>query len=334
MVIPFSAESELKDLVEFKIEQAGPYASAAKPAKTAKENNVAQHAARRTVRVRGANDARVDGTADARVMARGSMSEARLVRGSGSRRQVARADHAPPSRVFSGPISNFLLCASGGGGGGGVSGGGYDDVVVVVVRVPVSFLIQALGSEDFMIRFHSVYEKLNQALEGIPYTEIGISEKVKEQVELMRMQLRRAKMRTETQDMEVAMDMMVLLSTKDERNADSASIERLANKLALHTIEDLRVETIAVRKLVKERAQNTEANQQIINLLSKCKQIAGVEDTSVHDDPAVPKALAKCPSLAVAIPNEFLCPVTLEIMTDPVIVTTGQVNPYVAIKIF
>ncbi|GMQ07256.1 hypothetical protein CsSME_00051529 [Camellia sinensis var. sinensis] len=143
-------------------------------------------------------------------------------------------------------------------------------------------------------------------------------------VELMRMQLRRAKRRTETQDMEVAMDMMVLLSTKDERNADSASIERLANKLALHTMEDLRVETIAVRKLVKERAQNTEANQQIINLLSKCKQIAGVEDTSVHDDLAVPKALAKCPSLAVAIPNEFMCPVTLEIMTDPVIVATGQ----------
>ncbi|THG04385.1 hypothetical protein TEA_023478 [Camellia sinensis var. sinensis] len=124
--------------------------------------------------------------------------------------------------------------------------------------------------------------------------------------------------------MELTMDMMVLLSTKDERNADSASIERLANKLALHTIEDLRVETIAVRKLVKERAQNTEANQQIVNLLSKCKQIAGVEDTNVHDDPAVPKALAKCPSLAVAIPNEFLCPVTLEIMTDPVIVATGQ----------
>lgn len=33
-----------------------------------------------------------------------------------------------------------------------------------------------------MIRFHSVYEKLNQALDGMPYTEIGISEEVKEQV--------------------------------------------------------------------------------------------------------------------------------------------------------
>lgn len=42
--------------------------------------------------------------------------------------------------------------------------------------------IQALESEDVMIRFHSVYEKLNQALDGMPYAEIGISEEVKEQV--------------------------------------------------------------------------------------------------------------------------------------------------------
>lgn len=44
------------------------------------------------------------------------------------------------------------------------------------------FQIQALESEDVMIRFHSVYEKLNQALDGMPYTDIGISEEVKEQV--------------------------------------------------------------------------------------------------------------------------------------------------------
>lgn len=123
--------------------------------------------------------------------------------------------------------------------------------------------------------------------------------------------------------MELAMDMMVVIS--DDRNADSASIERLANKLALHTVEDLRTETVAIRKLVKERGQNVETNKQIVDILSKCKQIAGLEDTGILDDPAVPKALAKCHSLA--IPNEFLCPITLEIMSDPVIVATGQVIP-------
>lgn len=31
-------------------------------------------------------------------------------------------------------------------------------------------------------RFHTVYDKLNQAMDGFPYKEIGISEEVKEQV--------------------------------------------------------------------------------------------------------------------------------------------------------
>jgi hypothetical protein len=33
-----------------------------------------------------------------------------------------------------------------------------------------------------MSRFHAVYDKLNQALEGMPYDELGISVEVKEQV--------------------------------------------------------------------------------------------------------------------------------------------------------
>lgn len=141
------------------------------------------------------------------------------------------------------------------------------------------------------------------------------------------MQMRRAKTRTDSQDMELAMDMMMVLSSENDRNADSASIERLANKLGLRTVEDLNTETAAVRKFVKEkRGHNAEATQQVLDILSKFKRFAGIEvdETNVLDDPVVPKALDKCQSLA--IPNEFLCPITLEIMTDPVIVSTGQVS--------
>ncbi|KAA8528827.1 hypothetical protein F0562_036182 [Nyssa sinensis] len=187
-----------------------------------------------------------------------------------------------------------------------------------------SKLYLALESDAITVRFHSVCDKLSQALDGMPYDELGISDEVKEQVELTRVQLKRAKKRTDTQDMELAMDMMVVLSTKnDDRNADSASIERLANKLSLQIAEDLKTETIAIRKLVKERGgPNAESTQQIIDLLNKFKRVAGVEESNALDDPIVPKTLEKCPSLA--IPHEFLCPITLEIMTDPVIVATGQ----------
>lgn len=181
----------------------------------------------------------------------------------------------------------------------------------------------ALESEAVMSRFHAVYDKLDQALDGMPYHELGISVEVQEQVELMRMQLKRAKRRTDTQDIELAMDMMVVFSKKDDRNADSAILERLAIKLDLHTITDLNEETLAVRKLFKERGgHNAENIQQIIDLLGKFRQITGIEETMAFDGPVSSKSFQRCQSSL--IPHEFLCPITLEIMTDPVIVATGQ----------
>ncbi|KAF4357672.1 U-box domain-containing protein 15 [Cannabis sativa] len=180
----------------------------------------------------------------------------------------------------------------------------------------------ALESEAVMGRFHAVYDKLNQALDEMPYDELGISVEVKEQVELMHTQLQRARRRTDTQDMELAMDLMVVFSKKkDDRNADSAILERLATKLELHTVADLKEETFAVKKLLKRRRQNSESLQQMTDLLNKFKAIAGIDEALLVDSP-FSKTLQRCPTSL--IPHEFLCPITLEIMIDPVIVASGQ----------
>ncbi|KAH0684969.1 hypothetical protein KY285_021706 [Solanum tuberosum] len=186
-----------------------------------------------------------------------------------------------------------------------------------------SKLYLALESEAVIRRFHSVYEKLSQTLDGMPYEELGISDEEKEQVELMIIQFKRSKKRIDTQDMELAMDLMVSLSTENDRNADSASIERLAKKLELHTVEDLKAEMISVKEVIKERrSHNAENTQRIVDLLDKLKKLAGMEETGPCDEPVMPKALEK--STSIAIPNEFLCPITLQIMADPVIISTGQ----------
>lgn len=181
----------------------------------------------------------------------------------------------------------------------------------------------ALEIDAVMARFHAVYDKLNRAMDAMLYDEFGISVEVKEQVELMHMQLKRAKRRTDTQDIELAMDIMVVFSEKDDRNVDIAILERLANKLELRTILDLKAETVAVRQLITGKdVRNAESICQITNLLGKLKQIAGVDETIELDGPISSKILQRNQSLL--IPHEFLCPITLEIMVDPVIVATGQ----------
>ena len=44
---------------------------------------------------------------------------------------------------------------------------------------------QALESEAVLGRFRTVYEKMNSALDGMPYAELGISDEVMEQVLFM-----------------------------------------------------------------------------------------------------------------------------------------------------
>ncbi|KAH0909946.1 hypothetical protein HID58_033267 [Brassica napus] len=175
-----------------------------------------------------------------------------------------------------------------------------------------SKIFLALDSELIMTRFHSIYEKLNRVLVKTPFDELRISDEVKDEVGSLCKQLKKARRRTDTQDIELAVDMMVMFSKTDPRNSDSAIIERLAKKLELQTIEDLKTETIAIKALVQEKGGlSVETKQHIIELLNKFKKLQGVEATDVLYEPVINK------STSLILPHEFLCPITLEIMQDP-----------------
>lgn len=185
----------------------------------------------------------------------------------------------------------------------------------------------ALEAEAVMGKFNRVYGEVSQALVGMPFDELGISDEEREQVELLCTQLRRAKRRSDTMDMEFTMDLMVVFSNKDDRSGEIASIERMANKLSLLTEEELKAETWAIKKVVNGKRGNNyknadQRNQRMVDLLNRFKAFAGLPQTPILDDPFFHKTLDKSPSLA--IPHEFLCPITLEIMKDPVVVETGQ----------
>ncbi|KAK3419431.1 hypothetical protein EUGRSUZ_H05037 [Eucalyptus grandis] len=136
------------------------------------------------------------------------------------------------------------------------------------------------------------------------------------------MQPKKVQKRRDTQDIELAMDLMVVLSEKDDRNVDNAIQQRLANRLELRTFCDLKAETVAISKLVKQFGKDAQNIRQIMGLFGKFKPIIGFEEPSAQDFSVSSRTLEKLPSLS--IPHEFLCPITLEIMTDPVIVATGQ----------
>jgi len=94
--------------------------------------------------------------------------------------------------------------------------------------------------------------------------------------------LKRCKKRSDTQDMELSMDFMMILQNKEDGNADRAILERLAKKLELQSLADLRAETMAIKKLINERnGQQLESTKHIIELLNKFKEIAGIDEKNI-----------------------------------------------------
>ncbi|XP_020229692.1 U-box domain-containing protein 14 [Cajanus cajan] len=181
-----------------------------------------------------------------------------------------------------------------------------------------SKLYQALQRNDTADKFQKVTEKIEAVLSEIPYNKLEISEEVREQIELVHAQFKRAKAQTEFVDIQLDLDMAL---AQKEKDPEPAILKRLSEKLHLKTINDLRKESTELHELLITNGEVGDSFEMITSLLSKLR------DCVLKENPEVDTS--ECEKLSVkhrspVIPDDFRCPISLELMKDPVIVSTGQ----------
>lgn len=172
-------------------------------------------------------------------------------------------------------------------------------------------------AKNIVTLFHGVTWKLEKSLANVPYDQFDISEEVQEQVALVRAQLRRA---TERYGSMNSREVSFPFSQQIDKDVDQA---QMGNRLT--------------------------GSCHVENSGSVNHKVAGNIETSVSGsngstgrtaDPVASESnavdLAKKGSLpnkstedlkkpdTLKIPHDFLCPISLELMRDPVIVATGQ----------
>ncbi|PPD88471.1 hypothetical protein GOBAR_DD14560 [Gossypium barbadense] len=162
-----------------------------------------------------------------------------------------------------------------------------------------------LERDQIMHKFHEVTARVEQALSGISYENLDISDEVKEQVELVLAQFRRAKGRVDVPDVELYEDLLSLYNKSNDAAADPDVLRRLAEKLQLVGIAELTQESLALHEMTEN--PNLDASAREKNLPSSSGQAT---TDGNHKTPV--------------IPDDFRCPISLELMKDPVIVSTGQ----------
>ncbi|PON36546.1 Beta-catenin [Parasponia andersonii] len=182
-----------------------------------------------------------------------------------------------------------------------------------------SKIYQAFQRDEIANKFGNVTEQIEAALCEIPYKKLAISEEVREQIELVHSQFRRAKERTESLDSQLDVD---LFMAQKEDDPDPAILKRLSEKLHLKTINDLKRESVAFHEMVI--ISDGDPGDSFGNMSSLLKKLMDyvLLENPVNDIPESDKGLVKHRS--PVIPDDFRCPISLELMKDPVIVSTGQ----------
>ncbi|KAG0488358.1 hypothetical protein HPP92_007169 [Vanilla planifolia] len=181
-----------------------------------------------------------------------------------------------------------------------------------------SKLYQALQWERYTKKFQDVTDQIEKALSALSYNKFDIPEEVLEQIELVHAQFQRAKERMELPDSQLLTD----LSLVRNGNFDHTVLKRLSEKLHLRTINDLKRESIALHEMVISTGGDPEdCMEEMSTLLKKLKDCV-IGENPVLESLDNQTCLMKHRS--PVIPDEFRCPMSLELMKDPVIVSTGQ----------
>ncbi|XP_076935978.1 U-box domain-containing protein 13-like [Bidens hawaiensis] len=192
----------------------------------------------------------------------------------------------------------------------------------------------ALEKEEILQKYQEVTSRLEQDLEGICFEKLDISDEVKEQVSLVLAQFRRAKGRTDAPDVELSEDLSSLYDKGSDVTADPSVLKRLTEKLQLTRINDLTHESITLHEMVI--ASDGDPGENIEKMSMLLKLIKDFVQTDNNPNANSPPGETSAPSNSnnqetssksyknIIIPDDFRCPISLELMKDPVIVSTGQ----------
>ncbi|CAA7392765.1 unnamed protein product [Spirodela intermedia] len=187
-----------------------------------------------------------------------------------------------------------------------------------------SRICMVLERDTVMKRFQGITAQLDQSLGAIPFEKLDLPDEVQEQVELVRSQFRRAKERVDALDDDLYNDLVYSYNKHGE--IDPPILRRLADDLQLMTISDLKQESLALHEMVLASGGRDpgESIEKTSMLLKKIKDFVQTQDPEMGSPTGRRDLISDAKPQLTAMPDDFRCPISLELMQEPVIVATGQ----------
>jgi hypothetical protein len=209
-------------------------------------------------------------------------------------------------------------------------------------------------------QFQDLTQSMAVILQALPLELLDLQVEVKEQIQLVVAQVRKAKLYLDPGEIQLREEAKALLAkVENKKPLEIFHLRKLFTRLQLLNIRDCETEMQRLEELRSEQYRSAQIVEKLTSFscfvrYGKCvlygiaeaaKLDAAADDAAARlqnsattssrnsSEVSTSGSDAADPAAAIAInpPEDFLCPINLEIMRDPVIVATGQTYERVAI---
>ncbi|KAL3688412.1 hypothetical protein R1sor_014721 [Riccia sorocarpa] len=176
-----------------------------------------------------------------------------------------------------------------------------------------SKLYMVLRCQVFVNKFQDVTMEIDKSLTSLPLATLRISDQIRSQVERLTLELRRTRYLVDASDERICQEIESLL--RDQREGRRPSFEMLckvANWLEIGSKELMLKELSALEQEKEDaRVDGDKLEEEYINQMTSLLELM-VEE------------IGEQKAGGLQMPPDFRCPLSLELMSDPVIVASGQ----------
>ncbi|KAM1162508.1 hypothetical protein ACFX13_001563 [Malus domestica] len=197
-------------------------------------------------------------------------------------------------------------------------------------------------------QFYVLVKELGRALDILPLSLLNVTADIKEQIELLHRQAKRAELFIDLKELQRREELLVLMGSNSEKNRknqgfiDLVKVRDVLSSIGLRNSVDYEEETSKLEAEAHKQAGSgglivVSNINNLISLVSYCKTIIFIdgeiekpckEDMKLHCLPSGRfydhSSSSHSQSLIPNVPDEFRCPISLDLIRDPVIVASGH----------
>ncbi|KAH7548340.1 hypothetical protein ACOSP7_032239 [Xanthoceras sorbifolium] len=201
-----------------------------------------------------------------------------------------------------------------------------------------------LQTEIVSNQFYVLVKEMGRALDILPLSLLNISADIREQVELLHKQAKRADLFVDPREQQRREDLLQVMASNNEKNSknkgfiDIRKLQEVLNSIGLRSPLDYEEEVskleaeaqkqagtgglivvsninnlISLVSFSKSRIFSNEENEKSKDIKQRSSSMSRIYDQSLTSQ-----------SILTIIPDEFRCPISLDLMRDPVIVASGH----------